>query len=116
MASRQLRLSRLHRSVRPAVFLLLAFLLHVGMATACVTEDVTAWMSTPTAAESTAYVAGDDGLPANNVCTHCACHFAIVLPTGAGPLVHLVSGIDAAALPSRVANAPPVPHLRPPIG
>ena len=113
--SRPLRLVRLHRGVRPAAFLLFVFLLHVGMASACVVDDLSAWLTTPTAVGSTAPAAGDDRSPAHNTCSYCACHFAVALPTAPGLLVQLVSGLYVAALPPRVANAPPVPRLRPPI-
>lgn len=102
--------------VRPVVWLLLVCLLHLGMTSACVADDLTLLLTTPAAEGVPALSAGDDGSPAGKACTHCPCHFAITLPASAAPLILIVGCPDTVALPPRVANAPPVPHLRPPIG
>jgi hypothetical protein len=111
-ALRPVRYSR----VRPAVWLLLVFLLHLGMTSACVAEDLTLALTTPAAEGLTDPAAVDDDAPAGKACAHCPCHFAIALPACSAPLVLVVSHPDAAAVPTRVAKTPPAPHLRPPIG
>lgn len=114
------RLATLRRARSFAVFMLLVFMMRVGIAVACEPHEFAELF----AGESQLVQMADrhDGIgeeqaadPATDHCRQCNCHHGITLPYVPSPVacvVHATAETFAAVEP---IDAPPERHLRPPI-
>lgn len=115
-----IRLERLRRSARLAIFALVVFFVRVGIVTACAPSDLaetlahqaeSGWVATDTAHD------GSDQAPKHSTghCLHCSCHHAVALPSKL--VAPMAASVGFVRVPFVVLaeSAQPDLSLRPPI-
>lgn len=121
LPSRPALLARLRRSTRFATWVLLVFVLKIGMASACVKHDLAESGLGDAIPAHAALVdsapAGDDAGSADIIgsCAHCACHHATAFPAGVHTVIPAFTERLAAGVLLPPATEPVHFELRPPI-
>lgn len=114
------RLASLRRARSFAGFMLLVFLLRVGITMACEPHEFAELFGGPSTLLQVSATAdsGDQGELAGHVADHCRqcnCHHGVALPCSLSTTSTLITTtVEAVAIISH-ANAPPERQLRPPI-